>query len=161
MKASRLTNLTTYWQLSVSLPSACPSPHITLAQLSRTSSRVCWNIFRSMVVCWTDRDCIGEVHFSDDSKPDEVTKLVTGDVIHIEHGTHNTLTTPSKAKSKKIKNHFYLIINTDFDNLVQCLVSLMLHRTCTPRTSLRNSSVASKAVSVTEVTQSWRCLFSN
>jgi len=40
----------------------------------------------------------GEVHFKDDSKPDEVTKLFAGDVIHIDHGTHNTFTTPNKAK---------------------------------------------------------------
>jgi uncharacterized cupin superfamily protein len=46
-------------------------------------------------------DCTGEVHFTDDSKPDEVTKLVTGDVLHIDHGTHNTFTTPNKAKCKK------------------------------------------------------------
>ena len=45
-------------------------------------------------------DCIGEIHFTDDSKPDEVTKLVTGDVIHIEPDSHITFSSPSKAKSE-------------------------------------------------------------
>ena len=52
------------------------------------------------MLIWTDRIYVGEVHFTDDSKPDEVTKLVTGDVIHIDEGTHNTFTTPDKAKRK-------------------------------------------------------------
>ena len=34
------------------------------------------------------------------------------------------------------------------------MVSLILHRTSTPRTTLRNKSVATKAVSVVEVTTS-------
>ena len=99
MKASRPTNLTTYLQLSLSLPSACPSPHTTMAQLLYTSSTVRWTCLE----VWKHAeltDCIGEVHFTDDSKPDEVTKLVAGDVLHVDQGTHNTLTTPSKAKGK-------------------------------------------------------------
>ena len=43
-------------------------------------------------------DCIGEVHVKDESKPEEVSKLVTGDVIHIESGSHNNFSTPNKAK---------------------------------------------------------------
>ena len=49
---------------------------------------------------WPNR--IGEVHVKDDSKPDEATKLVAGDVLHIDHGSHNTATTPNKAKGKNI-----------------------------------------------------------
>jgi hypothetical protein len=35
-----------------------------------------------------------EVHFTDNSKPDEVTKLVAGG---IDQGSHNTFTIPNKA----------------------------------------------------------------
>jgi hypothetical protein len=41
------------------------------------------------------------------SKPDEVTKLVAGDVICIELGSHNTFTTPNKAKKGKNKNYLF------------------------------------------------------
>ena len=58
------------------------------------------NMFRSMVYMLNWPDCIGEVHLKDDSKPDEVIKLVAGDVLHIENGTHNTFTTPNKAKGR-------------------------------------------------------------
>jgi len=40
----------------------------------------------------------GELHFKDNSKPDEVAKLVAGDVIHIDDGSYNTLSSPNKAK---------------------------------------------------------------
>jgi len=40
----------------------------------------------------------GELHIKDESKPDEVTKLVAGDVLHIDHGTHLVFSSPNKAK---------------------------------------------------------------
>jgi len=40
----------------------------------------------------------GELHIKDKSKPDEVTKLVAGDVIHIDEGSHCIFTSPNKAK---------------------------------------------------------------
>jgi len=40
----------------------------------------------------------GEVHFQDNSNPDEITKLAAGDVLHVDQGSHNTFTTPDKAK---------------------------------------------------------------
>jgi len=40
----------------------------------------------------------GEVHFTDDSKPGEVTKVIAGDVIHIEQDSHITFSSPNKAK---------------------------------------------------------------
>ena len=44
-------------------------------------------------------DYIGELHAKDKSKP-EVTKLVAGDVIHVDRGSHLVLSTPNKAKCK-------------------------------------------------------------
>ena len=55
-------------------------------------------------------DYIGELHIKDDSKPDEVTKLVAGDIIHIDYGTHNTLTTLTGAKRKFLFFSFKLLI---------------------------------------------------
>ena len=43
---------------------------------------------------------IGELHAVDKSTPDKVTKLVTGDVIHVDHDSYITYTSPNKAKSK-------------------------------------------------------------
>ena len=145
MKAPRPTNLTTYWLASVSLAPACLSPHTTLAQLSHTSSRVSWACLKSMVIWWTFiRDCIGEVHFKDGSKPDEVTKLVTGDVVHIDEGSHNTLTAPNKAKRKNKLYMWWILPVTRSTLLPQYLVTRMLHRIFTRRTSVRrNNSVAS------------------
>jgi len=40
----------------------------------------------------------GELHVVDNSKPDEVAKLVAGDVIHYEAGTTNLSSSPSKCK---------------------------------------------------------------
>jgi len=40
----------------------------------------------------------GELYVDDESKPGEITKLVAGDVIHIDEGTHLTFSTPNKAK---------------------------------------------------------------
>ena len=80
-------------------------------------------------VIWNNRTCIGDVHFTDDSKPDEVTKLVADDVLHIDQGTHNTFTiTPDKDKRKN-KFAYYLI-----DTL--CQWSLLCS---TPRNSLKKS----------------------
>ena len=59
-------------------------------------------MFKSMVIDgnmlnWPDY--IGELHAKDKSKP-EVTKLVAGDVIHVDRGSHLVLSTPNKAKCK-------------------------------------------------------------
>ena len=45
-------------------------------------------------------DYIGEGQVDDESKPGEVTKLVAGDVIHVDHGSRVTLSSPNKAKCK-------------------------------------------------------------
>ena len=45
-------------------------------------------------------DYIGVLHIKEKSKPDEVTKLVASDVIHIDRGSHLVLSTPNKAKGK-------------------------------------------------------------
>ena len=45
-------------------------------------------------------DYIGEGQFEDESKPDEVTKSVAGDVIFIDQGSRVTLSSPNKAKCK-------------------------------------------------------------
>ena len=60
-------------------------------------------MFKSMVIDgnmlnWPDY--IGVLHIKEKSKPDEVTKLVAGDVIHIDRGSHLVLSTPNKAKGK-------------------------------------------------------------
>jgi len=39
----------------------------------------------------------GELHVTDKSKPGEVTKLVAGDVIHTDKGSHLTFSSPNKA----------------------------------------------------------------
>ena len=57
------------------------------------------NVFRSLVIYWTDWTT-GEVHFEDESKPGEVTKVVAGDVIHLDHETRVIFSTPTKGKSK-------------------------------------------------------------
>ena len=44
-------------------------------------------------------DYLGELHIKDESTT-EVTKLVAGDVIHIDQGSHNVFTSPNKAKGK-------------------------------------------------------------
>ena len=49
-------------------------------------------------------DYIGEAHFKEDSKPDEIVKLFAGDVIHIEEGSNYTFTSPTGAK-RKIKSY--------------------------------------------------------
>ena len=102
MKNPRPTNLTTCGQLSVRFTPASPSPHTTKAQLSGTSLRVRWTCFGNMVIwiCWTLPDYIGELHINDESMPDKVTKLVAGDVIHIDHDSRITFSSPNKAKSK-------------------------------------------------------------
>jgi len=41
----------------------------------------------------------GELHIRDKDKPDEVTKLIAGDVIHIDQGSHHIFSTPNKAKT--------------------------------------------------------------
>ena len=46
-------------------------------------------------------DYIGELHVKDESKPDEVTKIVAGDVIHVDHGSHVIYSSPNKARGKK------------------------------------------------------------
>ena len=45
-------------------------------------------------------DYLGELHHKDESMPDKVSKLVAGDVIHIDHGSYITVTSPNKAKGK-------------------------------------------------------------
>ena len=40
------------------------------------------------------------MHVRDESKPDEVTKLFAGDVIHVDHDSRNTFLSPTKAKCK-------------------------------------------------------------
>ena len=45
-------------------------------------------------------DYIGELHIKDESKPDEVTKVVAGDVIHIDQGSNSIFSSPNKAKSE-------------------------------------------------------------
>ena len=47
------------------------------------------------MICIELTPYIGEVHLVDDSKPGEVTKLVTGDVVHIEYGSRNTFICPA------------------------------------------------------------------
>jgi hypothetical protein len=42
---------------------------------------------------------IGEFHLDEKSKP-EITKLVAGDVIHIDEDSYITWTSPSKGKGK-------------------------------------------------------------
>ena len=54
-------------------------------------------------------DYIGELHIKDEFKPDEVTKLVASDVVHIDHGSHSIFTSPNRAKGKKIKSFKLLI----------------------------------------------------
>ena len=49
-----------------------------------------------MVYCTTQN--IGEVHLNEKSKP-EVTKLVAGDVLHIDEGSYITWSSPSKGRS--------------------------------------------------------------
>jgi len=41
----------------------------------------------------------GELHVKDKSKPDKVTKLFAGDVLHIDNGSNIIYTTPNKAKT--------------------------------------------------------------
>lgn len=36
----------------------------------------------------------------DNANPDQIAKLKAGDVIHVEEGTSNVTTTPSKAKGE-------------------------------------------------------------
>ena len=44
-------------------------------------------------------DYIGELHVKDESHS-ESTKLVAGDVLHVDHGSHNIFSTPTNAKGK-------------------------------------------------------------
>ena len=86
------------------------------------------------------------MHFKEDSKPDEVTKLFAGDVVHIEEGSHNTLITPNKAKCKINCPILFDRVLTDSTLLPQFLVYLMLHHISTPRTSLGRSNSDCKLV---------------
>ena len=45
-------------------------------------------------------DYVGELHINDESTPDKVTKLVAGDVIHIDQESRLTLSSPNKGKRK-------------------------------------------------------------
>ena len=47
------------------------------------------------MICIELTPYIGQLHVTDASKPGEVTKLVAGDVLHIEPGSHLTLTSPA------------------------------------------------------------------
>jgi uncharacterized cupin superfamily protein len=44
---------------------------------------------------------IGELHVEDESKPGEVSKLVAGDVLHINEGSYNTWSSPDKTRGKR------------------------------------------------------------
>ena len=99
---------------------------------------------------------IGEVHVTDESKPGEVTKLFAGDVIHVEYGSRNILSSPNKAKCKNKVIWIFLFDRYWFDTLPQALPFLMLHRTSTLRTTLlRNDSVDTETVPVIWVIPSW------
>jgi hypothetical protein len=62
------------------------------------------HVLKVWVICLNSSDYyIGEVHVTDESKPGEITKLVAGDVIHVDHDSRNTFGSPDKAKCKYIK----------------------------------------------------------
>ena len=83
-------------------------------------------------------DFLGELHAVDESTPDKVTKLVTGDVINIDHDTHITYTSPNKAKSKDHSN--CNMIDTDSNTLPHSLCCLLLS-IAPPRWWLRSSEI--------------------
>ena len=58
-------------------------------------------------------DYIGEVHVKDESKPDEVAKLVAGDVLHIDHGSLNSASSPNKARGKNKIIQIAYLMDTD------------------------------------------------
>ena len=57
-------------------------------------------MYRSMILNRPHFAYIGEIHFEDKSKPGEITKLVAGDVLHIDQGMSYIITTPKYAKGR-------------------------------------------------------------
>ena len=61
------------------------------------------------------------MHYKDESKPDdsEIIKVVAGDVIHIDHESYYTLTSPNIARSKNKIIQIAYLIDTDSTHFPQ------------------------------------------
>lgn len=100
MSTDQSINLITWWLGSVNLMAAGPLSHIFLGQLSYTPLRV-RNVFEGYCILnWRNTTHIGEFLVEEKSKPDQITKLVAGDVLNIDEASYSTWTSPTRGKGK-------------------------------------------------------------